>query len=154
MPEGLEGGQPEAGSQIMPRARRSNRHIGPAFLRASPHAEIPIAERRHRFGLSHEFGMERLFDDIPLVGRVVMGWRPEAFVMDHPAVPRTTGWGIGLAAYIDTSSVAPTTRLPVAAAIRISIPSPSTNIACTVRPDMRIATDLPFQHTRNDRLCH
>ena len=28
LPEGLEGGQPEAGSRIMPRARRSNRHLG------------------------------------------------------------------------------------------------------------------------------
>src|SRR5207302_7127648 len=31
--------------------------------------------------------MERLFNNVPLVGRVVVGRRPEAFVVDHRAGP-------------------------------------------------------------------
>ena len=31
--------------------------------------------------------MERLFNNVPLVGRVVAGRRPEAFMMDHRAGP-------------------------------------------------------------------
>jgi hypothetical protein len=50
------------------------------------------------------------------------------------------GLGAGVAAYIDISSVAPAASLPFVAAIRISIPSPSTSVACTVLPEMRIAT--------------
>ena len=54
----------------------------------------------------------------------------------------------------DTCTVEPAVSLRVAAAIRISIASPSTSVACTVVPAMRIATDRPRQHTRNDRLRH
>jgi hypothetical protein len=53
-----------------------------------------------------------------------------------------------------TCTVAPAVSFRVVAAIRISIASPSTSVACTVLPAMRIATDRPRQHTRNDRLRH
>src|SRR5258707_12768476 len=56
--------------------------------------------------------------------------------------------------YTDTRSVAPGASVRVAAPIRISIPSPSTSVACTIPSVMRIATDRPLQHTRNDRLRH
>jgi hypothetical protein len=59
----------------------------------------------------------------------------------------------GSGSYIDTSSVTPGASLPLVPAIRISIPSPSTNVACAVLPVMRIATERPLQHTRNDKLC-
>src|SRR5271166_2174500 len=125
-----------------------------AFFRAPAHAEVSVAERQHRLQLGQEFGVKPFFDDVPLVRWVIMGWRPEAFMMDHRAAPRTTGWGIGLAAYIDTSSVAPSASFTVVATIRISNPSPSISVACTVLPAMRIATKRPLQHTRNDRLRH
>jgi hypothetical protein len=48
--------------------------------------------------------------------------------------------GSGSGSYIDTSSVTPGVSLPLVPAIRISIPSPSTNVACAVLPAMRIAT--------------
>src|SRR5262249_60359277 len=57
-------------------------------------------------------------------------------------------------AYACTDTVAPAVSFRVAAAIRISIASPSTSVACTVLPAMRIATDRPRQHTQNDRLRH
>ena len=57
-------------------------------------------------------------------------------------------------AYSDTCNVAPDVSFRVAAAIRISIGSPSASVASTVLPAMRIATDRPLQHTRNDRLRH
>src|SRR5215831_1856117 len=62
----------------------------------------------------------------------------------------------GRAAYacIDACTGAPAVSFRVVAAIRISIASPSTSVACTVLPVMRIATDRPRQHTRNDRLRH
>ena len=60
--------------------------------------------------------------------------------------------GSGSGSYIDTSSVTPGVSLPLVPAIRISIPSPSTNVACAVLPAMRIATERPLQHTRNDKL--
>ena len=56
--------------------------------------------------------------------------------------------------YIDTSSVAPGVSFRVLAAIRISIAPPSTSVACTVPPAMRMATVRPLQRTRNDRLRH
>src|SRR5271167_4085056 len=59
--------------------------IGTAFLRAPAHTEVSVAERQHRFQLGQEFGVKPFFDDVPLVGRVIMGWRPEAFMMDHRA---------------------------------------------------------------------
>ena len=67
--------------------------IGAAFLRTSAHAEVSVAERQHRFQLGQEFGVKVLFDDVPLVGRVIMGRRPEAFMMNHRAVPPETAWG-------------------------------------------------------------
>src|SRR5262249_44804520 len=69
--------------------------IGPSFLRASTHAEIPISKRKHRFELCQKFGIKCLFDDIPFVGRIVMGRRPEPFMMQHrpvsPASVRAVG---------------------------------------------------------------
>jgi hypothetical protein len=62
--------------------------------------------------------------------------------------------GTARVAYIGTCSVAPAVSFRVAAAIRISIGSPFTSVASTVLPAMRIATDRPLQHTRNDRLRH
>ena len=56
--------------------------------------------------------------------------------------------------YTETCSVAPAVSFRVAAPIRISIASPSASVACTVLPAMRIATDRPLQHTRNERLRH
>src|SRR5262249_52284053 len=56
--------------------------------------------------------------------------------------------------YTDTCRVAPGARVRVAAPIRISIPSPPTSVPCTSPSVMRIATDRPLQHTRNDRLRH
>ena len=69
--------------------------VGAAFFRAPAHAEISVAERRHRFQLGQEFRMKRFFDDVPLVGRIIMGGRPEAFMMQHRAVPPTTARGVG-----------------------------------------------------------
>src|SRR4029434_2821712 len=68
---------------------------GPAFLRAPAHAEVAVAPRQHRFQLGQEFGVKLFFDDVPLVGRVSVEWRPEAFMMDHRAVPRERAWGVG-----------------------------------------------------------
>ena len=56
--------------------------------------------------------------------------------------------------YTETCSVAPAVSLCVSAPMRISIASPSASVACTVLPTMRIATDRPLQHTRNERLRH
>src|SRR5262249_3617001 len=47
-------------------------------------------EREYRFQLGQEFGMKRLLDHVPLVGRIIMRWRPEAYMMEHRAVsPKT-----------------------------------------------------------------
>src|SRR5262249_43487543 len=62
--------------------------------------------------------------------------------------------GTGCCAYTDACTAAPAVSFRVVAAIRISIASPSTSVACTVLPAMRIGTDRPRQHTRNDRLRH
>jgi hypothetical protein len=35
------------------------------------------------------------FDDVPLVGRVIIRWWPEAFMMDHRAVPPKPARGVG-----------------------------------------------------------
>src|SRR5262249_28634420 len=64
--------------------------MGPAFLRASAHAEISVAERGHRFRLGQEFGVKRLVDHVPLVGRIITRWRPEAFMVEHRAVSPET----------------------------------------------------------------
>src|SRR5215475_8169999 len=69
--------------------------VGPAFLRAAAHAEIPVAERQHRFRLGQEFRVKRFFDDVPLVGRIIARWRPEAFMMQHRSLPSTTARSIG-----------------------------------------------------------
>src|SRR5215831_4691267 len=69
--------------------------VGPAFLRAPAHAEVTVAHCQHRFQLGQEFGVKPFFDDVPLVGRVIVEWRPEAFMMDHQTVPRETAWGAG-----------------------------------------------------------
>src|SRR5215831_12728744 len=69
--------------------------VGPAFLRAPAHAEVAVAYRQHRFQLSQEFRVKPFFDDVPLVGRVIVGWRPETFMMDHQTVPRETARGTG-----------------------------------------------------------
>ena len=45
----------------------------------------------------------------------------------------------------DTCTGAPAVSFRVAAAIRISIASPSTSVACTVLPAMRMATVRPLQ---------
>src|SRR4030095_10082498 len=68
---------------------------GPAFLRAPTHAEVAVAHRQHRFQLGQKCGVKAFFDDVPLVGRVSVEWRPEAFMMDHRAVPRERAWGVG-----------------------------------------------------------
>jgi hypothetical protein len=69
--------------------------VGAAFFRAPAHAEISVAERRHRFQLGQEFRVKRFFDDVPLIGRIIMGWRPEAFMVQHRAVPPTSARGVG-----------------------------------------------------------
>jgi hypothetical protein len=51
--------------------------IGAALLRTPAHAEIPVAQCQHRFQLRQEFGVKPFFDDVPLVGREITGWRPE-----------------------------------------------------------------------------
>src|SRR6478672_5088309 len=63
--------------------------IGPAFFRASTDAEIPVPKRKHRFELCQKFGIKCLFDDVPFVGRIVMGGRPEPFMMQHWPVSPT-----------------------------------------------------------------
>src|SRR5262245_23425430 len=68
--------------------------IGTAFFRASPHAEVSVAEREHRLQLGEKFGAKRLFDDIPLVGRIILGWRPKAFMMEHRASSPKTARGV------------------------------------------------------------
>ena len=57
-------------------------------------------------------------------------------------------------AYTATCSVASVVSFCVESAIRISIISPCSSVACTVPPAMRIATDRPLQRTRNDMLRH
>src|SRR5262249_356164 len=69
--------------------------VGPAFLRAPAHAEVTVAHCQHPFHLAHQSGLKLFFDDAPLVGRVIVEWRPEAFMMDHQTVPRETAWGAG-----------------------------------------------------------
>src|SRR5262249_7207544 len=69
--------------------------IGPALLRASTHAQISVGEREHGFRLGQKFGVKRLLDDVPLVGRIVMGRRPEPFMMEHRALSPTTARGVG-----------------------------------------------------------
>src|SRR5215470_12949214 len=68
--------------------------IWAAFFRASAHAEISVAERQDRLELCQEFGMKRLFDDAPLVGRIITVWRPDAFMMQHRAVSPSTVRGV------------------------------------------------------------
>ena len=67
--------------------------VGTAFLGAPAHAEITVSQRHDGFQLGEEFGTKPFLDDVPLVGRVIMGWRSEAFVMDHRAVPPMTAVG-------------------------------------------------------------
>src|SRR4029453_13979621 len=66
---------------------------GTALPRTAPHAEASVPRAQPRFQLSHELGMEALFDDVPLVGREIMDRRPQTFAMDHLAVPPTAMWG-------------------------------------------------------------
>src|SRR5262249_51522385 len=61
--------------------------VGPAFLRAPPHAEVTVPNREHRFELCQKFGMKCLLDDVPFVGRIIMRGRPEPFMMQHRSVP-------------------------------------------------------------------
>ena len=60
--------------------------VGAAFLRAAAHPQISVADRQHRFELREELRMKRLFDDAPLVGRIVAGRRPQPLMPDHRAV--------------------------------------------------------------------
>ena len=39
--------------------------------------------------------MKRFFDDVPFVGRIIMGWRSEAFMMQHRAVSPKAARGVG-----------------------------------------------------------
>src|SRR5271166_4909250 len=81
-----------------------------AFLRAPAHAEIAVAERRHRFQLGQEFRVKRFLNYVPLIRRIMMGWRPEAFMMQHRAVSPTTARGAGQStssAKSSTTSCAP-----------------------------------------------
>src|SRR5215472_7512336 len=39
--------------------------------------------------------MKRLLDHVPLVGRIIMRWRPEAYMMEHRAVSPKTARGVG-----------------------------------------------------------
>jgi hypothetical protein len=48
--------------------------VGPSFLRAPAHAEVPVAQRQHRFQLGQEFGVKLFFDDVPLVHGVIVRW--------------------------------------------------------------------------------
>src|SRR6516225_4670005 len=64
--------------------------MGAAFLRAPAHAEVAVAERQHGFQLGQEFGTKAFLDNIPLVGRVITRWRPEALMMEHRAVSPET----------------------------------------------------------------
>jgi hypothetical protein len=85
----------------------------------------------------------------------IVGLSDEREAVGAQGIPLTPGQmppGSGSGSYIDTSSVTPGVSLPLVPAIRISIPSPSTNVACAVLPAMRIATERPLQHTRNDKL--
>src|SRR5208337_1484173 len=81
-----------------------------SFLRAPAHPQIPVAERRHCFHLGQEFRVKRFLNDVPLIGRIIMGWRPEAFMMQHWAVSPTTARGAGQStssAKSSTTSCAP-----------------------------------------------
>jgi hypothetical protein len=43
--------------------------------------EATVSHREHRFELGQKLGTKCLFDNIPLIGRIIMGWGPEPFVM-------------------------------------------------------------------------
>src|SRR5262249_294839 len=77
--------------------------IGAAFLRASAHAEVSIAERQHRLQLSQEFGMKTFFDDVPLISWEIVDWRPVGHMMEHWAVlpgASTADWSVNQFAQI------------------------------------------------------
>jgi hypothetical protein len=62
--------------------------VGPTFLGAAAHTKISVAEPQHGLYLSQQLRVKPFLDDVPLIGWVIVGWRPEAFMMDHRAVPR------------------------------------------------------------------
>ena len=72
---------PLAARAQQPYADRQLRQPRVARFRASAHSEVSVAEREHRFELSEELGVKPFFDDVPLVGRIIMGRRSEAFMM-------------------------------------------------------------------------
>ena len=58
-------------------------HAGVALFRHAAHAEISVAQREQGLRLSDEFGVEGLFDQVPLVGCIVVAWWPQPFMMKH-----------------------------------------------------------------------
>ena len=61
--------------------------VGAAFLRASAHADITIAERQYCFVLGQEVGTKFLFDNVPFVSGVISDRGAETFMADHGAEP-------------------------------------------------------------------
>src|SRR4029453_14981546 len=57
--------------------------VGPAFLWAPAHTQVPVPQRQHCFKLGQEFRVKPFFNDVPLVSRAIMRGRPEAFMVDH-----------------------------------------------------------------------
>src|SRR5262249_29168585 len=68
--------------------------VGPAFFGAPAHAQIAVAKRQHGFRLRQELRGKSLLDNVPLVGRIVVGWRLETLMMEHCAASRSTGPGL------------------------------------------------------------
>ena len=58
-------------------------HSGVTLFRHAAHAEIPVAQRKQGLRLRDEFRVEGLFDQVPLVGWIVVVWWPQPFMMKH-----------------------------------------------------------------------
>src|ERR1700756_3485115 len=63
--------------------KRAVLHAGFSLFRAAAHAEIPVTQCQNGFRLLDKFRVKGLFNQIPLVGCVVIGWWLEAFMMKH-----------------------------------------------------------------------
>src|SRR6202008_1614747 len=79
---------------IKPVAECAVLDVGTAFLRAAAHAEISIAKRQHRFELGQKIGSKSLFDDVPLIGRIITRWWAEPFVVEHRVVSPKAALGV------------------------------------------------------------
>src|SRR4051794_9185549 len=65
-----------------------------AFLRATAHTNIAVAERQDGFRLSKQIWMKTFFDDIPFIGWIVAERRSYALMPNHSdALRAVTGDG-------------------------------------------------------------